>query len=81
MTVITHIATFLIIWWLVLFTTLPIGVRPPHEAGEEREPGTPASAPVKPRMVMKLVLTTAITTVLWGLVWAADTYNWVNLKG
>lgn len=81
MTVVTHIATFFIIWWLVLFTTLPLGVRNPQEAGEEREPGTPAGAPVKPRMVMKLILTTAITTVLWALVWAADKYDWVSLRG
>lgn len=81
MTIVTHIATFIIVWWLVLFMMLPIGVRTPAEAGQEREPGTPESAPVKPLMPLKLALTTVITALVWLVIWAADKYDWVSLTG
>lgn len=54
---------FVILWWLVLFTVLPWGIRPPEEG--EREPGEMAGAPRRPRIVLRLGITTAIAAVLW----------------
>ena len=59
------LALYFIIWWTVLFAVLPFGVRTQGEAGEI-VPGTPASAPVAPR----LLRTFAITTVAAGAVFA-----------
>ena len=53
---------FAIVWWLILFMVLPFGAAPPDEV----EPGMATSAPAKPRMALKL----AITTVLAALVTA-----------
>ena len=55
---------FIIVWWLVLFMVLPFGVRPP----EEVEPGTEPGAPGKPRMVVKLAVTTLIALGLTALI-------------
>ena len=60
------IAIFFIIWWVVLFTVLPIGVRTQAEAGHV-EPGTEAGAPVAPRIGHKLMLTTAIAIVVFSV--------------
>ncbi len=57
---------YIIIWWIVFFITLPIGVRPPHEVGEEVQPGNEAGAPVQPRIWIKVIITSAIAAVLWG---------------
>jgi predicted secreted protein len=57
------IVTFLIVWWLVLFMVLPFGAAPP----EEVEPGTAPSAPAKPRLRLKFLITTVIAAVLTGL--------------
>jgi predicted secreted protein len=55
---------FIIVWWLVLFMVLPFGVRPPDEV----EPGTEPGAPGKPRMVVKLAVTTLIALCLTALI-------------
>ncbi len=40
------LAIYFIIWWIVLFAMLPIGVRTAEEAGEKASPGTAESAPL-----------------------------------
>ena len=62
------IAVYFIIWWLVLFIVLPLGVRDQHEAGEV-VPGTPASAPANPRLVRIAVLTTILSAVVLAVVY------------
>lgn len=57
---------YIIIWWIVFFITLPIGVRPPYEVGEKVQPGNEAGAPVQPRIWIKVIITSAIAAVLWG---------------
>lgn len=58
--------TFVIVWWLVLFMVLPFGAAPP----EEIQPGTARSAPAKPRMLIKILVTTLIAVFLTAaLMW------------
>ncbi|MFM1816121.1 MAG: hypothetical protein RLZ98_2816 [Pseudomonadota bacterium] len=68
MTIVFGLAIFFIIWWLVLFTVLPFGVRTQAEAGEI-VPGTPESAPVQTRMLRVFAITTLIATVVFAFVW------------
>lgn len=56
--------TFVIVWWLVLFMVLPFGARPPDEV----EPGMAPSAPARPRMGLKILITTVIALALTALV-------------
>ena len=44
-TISTALAIYFVIWWVVLFVTLPFGVRSQHEDGEGA-PGTDPGAPV-----------------------------------
>lgn len=61
--------TFVIVWWLVLFMVLPFGAAPP----EEVEPGMATSAPAKPRIGLKLAITTVIAALLASaILWLAD---------
>ncbi|MFM9842872.1 MAG: DUF1467 family protein [Dongiaceae bacterium] len=52
---------FLLIWWTVLFTVLPWGNRAP----EKVEPGHAPSAPENPRLLLKAIVTTGISLVIW----------------
>lgn len=61
MEIISGIAIYFIIWWTVLFTVLPIGVRSQADAGEI-VPGTTHSAPAISQMKWKMLLTTLIST-------------------
>lgn len=67
---------FLITWWLVLFTTLPFGVR----RQEDPEPGTEAGAPENPRLWTKALATTAITAVVTGAIYLAAESGWLPLR-
>jgi predicted secreted protein len=55
---------FAIVWWLVLFMVLPFGAAPPDEV----EPGMAPSAPAKPRMAIKLAITTVVAALVTGLI-------------
>lgn len=67
-------AIYVIIWWIVFFMVLPIGMRTQDEAGEV-EPGTPASAPARFSFGRKV----AATTLAAGVVFAM--FYWVVTSG
>ena len=50
MSLTTAAAIYFVIWWVVLFTVLPFGVRNPSEAGETVEPGNDPGAPTVPAL-------------------------------
>jgi predicted secreted protein len=62
----TVIAIYFIIWWVVLFAVLPWGVRSQHESGEVA-PGTDPGAPAVHRVWRKLLWTTVIAAVIYGV--------------
>ena len=71
------LALYFMIWWMVLFAVLPFGMRTQGEAGEV-VPGTPASAPVKPRLKRLFLINSVLAGVVFAIVWAALEYNWVG---
>jgi predicted secreted protein len=63
------IIVFAVVWWLILFMVLPFGAAPPDEV----EPGMATSAPAKPRIGLKLAITTVLAVVVTALVvWLID---------
>jgi predicted secreted protein len=67
------IAIYFTMWWIVLFAILPWGVRSQHEDGDVVA-GTDPGAPVAPRLVMKAVATTIVTTILFAGLWVFMEY-------
>ena len=65
MTLPMGLAIYFTTWWIVLFAVLPFGVRSQHEDGAWLQ-GTDPGAPVAPRMWLKALWTTLITSVLFG---------------
>lgn len=61
------VSAYVIIWWIVIFAVLPIGV----VRAERPEAGHDAGAPVDPRLKMKALVTTLVAGVLWGLLYLA----------
>ncbi len=58
--------TFVVVWWLIFFTTLPFGV----EAQHDPVPGTEPGAPARPRLWIKALVTTVLAAlVTWGIDW------------
>ena len=71
------VVVYTITWWLVIFCVLPIGVR---RAGEEHL-GHDAGAPANPRLVFKALLTTAITTVVFILIYLVVSSPYLSFRG
>jgi predicted secreted protein len=66
----TGLAIYFVLWWLVLFLTLPFGVRSQHEDGVGA-PGTDPGAPIMARMGRKLIWTTVLSAVIFAIgMWA-----------
>jgi len=70
---------FLIIWWVVLFAILPIGVRGQAEEDDVAR-GTEPGAPTKANMLWKVKVTTIITLVLWLIICAVITFGLIDLE-
>jgi len=72
------LALYFMIWWMTLFAVLPFGVRTQDEAGDV-VPGTPGSAPAKPRLLRVVVINTIVASLVFALVWAALEYDWLGI--
>lgn len=64
------VVTYVIIWWLVFFCLLPIGVRTAEEEGGQAEIGHATSAPTRPMIGRKMLIATVVAAILFGFVYA-----------
>ncbi len=61
------IVIFVLIWWCVLFTMLPIGVKGRWESDSDGVEGADPGAPAIPDLKKKAMWTTLITLPIWAL--------------
>jgi predicted secreted protein len=74
MTIGGGLAVYFVIWWTVLFVTLPFGVRSQAESGNV-EKGTDPGAPVAPALLKKALVTSVLAAIVFAGVW----YIWMML--
>ena len=72
------ISLYVVIWWIVLFAMLPIGVRTQSEEGEVT-PGTAESAPHLPRLLPKMLATTVVASVLFAALYVIMAHHLITL--
>lgn len=77
MSVTGAIVVFTLVWWMVFFAMLPIGVRGQHEA-KDVVPGSEPGAPVRPDLSRKALWTTMIALPLTILIEAALWLGWLG---
>jgi predicted secreted protein len=78
-TISTALAIYFVIWWIVLFLTLPFGVRSQHEDGAGA-PGTDPGAPISSRMGRKLIWTTLMSAVIFAAAMLAYNAGYLNIE-
>jgi predicted secreted protein len=79
----TAFAIYFVLWWVVLFVTLPFGIRSQHEEGEDAAqmiPGTDPGAPIMARMGRKLIWTTLISAIIFGIGMWAYYQGYLNIE-
>ena len=78
-TISTGFAIYFVMWWIVLFVTLPFGVRSQHEDGVGA-PGTDPGAPITSGMGRKLIWTTLISAVVFAASMLAYNAGLLNIE-
>jgi len=77
MTVFSGIVVFTCIWWTVIFCVLPLGLSGQEQSTDNiSAPGAPSD----PQLKKKLILTTAISIVLWLLAYALIESGWIDWR-
>ena len=76
----TSIATFLTLWWVVLFAVLPLGTVTHAEAGIDKGDGGDPGAPVDPKLKRKFLTTTWVSAVLFVIVWGVIEFRLIPLS-
>ena len=62
---VSGVVVFILLWWWVFLMSLPFGSRVPDKIGE----GHATSAPAKPMLWRKAMITTAIAAVLFVIIY------------
>ena len=79
MTLFTAVVIFILVWWVTLFTVLPLGVRGQAEDGNITR-GTEPGAPVDSQMKRKVILTTIISLIAWAIICGVIISGVIDLK-
>ena len=77
---VTGMLVYVISWWMIFFIALPIGIQSQSEAGEPVEPGTPESAPAKPRLLLKALVASVLAGVVVGIAHLIDVNNLISFR-
>jgi predicted secreted protein len=73
---VTGIVVYVLVWWVILFAVLPLWVTP----SEPDDPGHASGAPRRPRMLLKIALTTAASAVIWLLIHFVAVSPWISFR-
>lgn len=76
MDIVSSVVVYILLWWWVFFMTLPFGVKP----SVEQVPGQAPSAPDKPRVVRKMLITSVIAAGLFIIVHAVITSGMFSFR-
>ncbi len=74
---VSGVVLYILIWWVTLFAVLPIGTTPLVQS--DQASGW-RGAPLAPRLVMKLVMTTGVASVVWLLAYALITSDYLSFR-
>ena len=68
---------YVLIWWIIFFSLLPIDVDRKHKQIVE---GIDKGSPENPRIIKKLIYTTIITSIIFIGIFMLVQYDYLNLR-
>ena len=68
---------YIIIWWIVFFTILPIDV---NRQKSIKIDGEDTGSPKNPKMLKKFIYCTGITTIIFVIIYLLIKYEYLNLR-
>jgi predicted secreted protein len=73
---VTGIIVYVLVWWITLFAVLPLWVTP----AEPDDPGHAAGAPQRPRMLLKMAITTVVSALIWLAIYLLVKSPWLSFR-
>ena len=74
------IVVYVILWWIVFFSVLPVGIQSNKEAFREKLEGIDPGAPKNPKIAQKFLITTIITSIIFILIYYLVKIDLLNLR-
>ena len=68
---------FVLIWWIIFFSLLPIDVDRKHK---EMVEGADKGSPENPKIIKKIIYTTVITSIIFIGIFMLVKYDYFNLR-
>ena len=68
---------FVLIWWIIFFSLLPIDVDRKHKKMVE---GVDKGSPENPKIIKKIIYTTVITLIIFIGIFTLVKYDYLNLR-
>ena len=68
------------IWWIVFFSVLPIGIQSNKETFKDNIEGIDPGAPKNPKIAKKFLITTIITSILFIMIYYLVKLGFFNLR-
>ncbi len=68
---------FVLIWWIIFFSLLPIDVDRKHK---EMVEGIDKGSPENPKIIKKIIYTTIITSIIFIGIFMLVKYDYLNLR-
>ena len=68
---------YIIIWWIMFFSILPIDV---NREKPNKIKGEDAGSPENPKMLKKFIYCTGITTIIFIIIYLLMKYEYLNLR-
>lgn len=74
----TGIVLYVMIWWTSLFAVLPFGTQPVTDHREV--PGGWRGAPARPRLLLKVAVTTVLAALIWTVCYLVITSHYLSFR-
>jgi predicted secreted protein len=74
------IIVYVLIWWMIFFSILPVGIKSKKEKFKERIEGIDPGAPNNPKIGKKFLITTIITSIIFVAIYYLVEFNLLNLR-
>ncbi len=74
------IIVYVILWWIIFFSVLPVGIQSNKEAFRDKLEGIDPGAPKNPKIAQKFLITTIITSIIFILIYYLVKIDLLNLR-
>ena len=74
------IIVYVMIWWIIFFSVLPIGIQSNKEVFKEKIGGMDPGAPKNPNIALKFLITTLITSIIFVVIYYLVDIEFLNLR-